>query len=94
MNGDETFISQQPPHRTGVGSVPHALSISGSSPVLKPKPLLKQHTTLGFSNLPFNESFDLSRRFECSVCLIAYRESGDGVPRSLMCGHTFCTGRL
>ena len=30
---------------------------------------------------------------ECSVCMEEFSDSGLSVPRSLACGHSFCTGR-
>ncbi len=55
------------------------------------KSLIKQHTILTETTDELNTG---DMRFECSVCLEEYNETGDGVPRSLLCGHTFCTGIL
>lgn len=29
---------------------------------------------------------------ECGLCLDEFQDSGEKVPRNLLCGHTFCTG--
>ena len=29
---------------------------------------------------------------ECGLCLCEFQDSGEKVPRNLVCGHTFCTG--
>lgn len=31
---------------------------------------------------------------ECGLCLDEFLDSGNKVPRNLLCGHTFCTGSL
>lgn len=68
----------------------------------KPYPLLKQHTAIGLTTVP-ETTFpkeqsvslnSLQMKFECGVCLEGYSESGSHAPRSLSCGHTFCTGCL
>lgn len=68
----------------------------------KPYPLLKQHTAIGLTTVP-ETTFpkeqsvslnSLQMKFECGVCLEGYSESGSHAPRSLSCGHTFCTGRF
>ena len=73
------------------GSVPGGLFREGSNGATAGhRGLTKQHTVTDFSEQADRESGDA--RFECCVCLGEYQESGRGVPRSLMCGHTFCTG--
>lgn len=57
----------------------------------KSKCIVKQHTMITLNETV--EEDDSDRRFECSVCLGEYEDSGNGVPRSLLCGHTFCTGK-
>ena len=93
--------------RSGAGSVPHvppSLSFSETeegaiNPVKssKPYPLLKQHTAIGLTTPEEQPELSLSltslqMKFECAVCLEGYSESGSHAPRSLSCGHTFCTG--
>lgn len=67
-------------------SVPDALFKAKQST----KCFVKQHTMMALTETAEEDEGD--RRFECSVCLGEYQDSGDGVPRSLLCGHTFCTG--
>lgn len=76
-------------------------SVHGSLPQVEPRPsslLLKQNTILGLStpgeNDPENSESNIKMKFECAVCFETYSESGSHVPRSLSCGHTFCTGKL
>lgn len=75
-------------------------SVRSSLPQVQPRPssiLLKQNTILGLATPVENDPKDpesRKMRFECAVCLEAYSESGSHVPRSLSCGHTFCTGKL
>ena len=74
------------------GSVPTDLNVyQADDSTRKSKPFVKQHTILTETPELMEDPGDM--RFECSVCLGEYNESGDGVPRSLVCGHTFCTGK-
>lgn len=74
--------------------------IPGSLPQVQPRPssvLLKQNTILGLATPVENDPEDqesMKIRFECAVCFETYSESGSHVPRSLLCGHTFCTGKF
>ena len=74
--------------RSTQGSVPNVTS--SQSPVRQP--LIKQHTTIGLEPAGVEGNESLQMRCECSVCLGVYEETGKNAPRSLTCGHTFCTG--
>ena len=47
----------------------------------------KQHTIAAPST-----GLTVKRTIECSVCYEPFGDLGDSVPRSLDCGHSFCTG--
>lgn len=91
----DAFTTNPPWNNVG-GSVPYALYNENSS-TRPSKHMVKQHTMMACvedvqTDPDDNASGDM--RFECSVCLGEYHESGNGVPRSLLCGHTFCTGKF
>ena len=90
---DEVFHhNNQKQLRSTQGSVPNVMPTS-QSPVRQVKPFLKQHTTIGIEPAGVEgDDESLQMRFECSVCLGVYGETGESAPRSLTCGHTFCTG--
>ncbi len=84
--------SDVPWNSVPVGSVPDGLFTEGSNAATgHTRGLTKQHTVTDFSE-PAGDRESGDARFECCVCFGEYQESGRGVPRSLMCGHTFCTG--
>ena len=72
----------------------HVQSVYGSAPsvvfpvanITRP-PMVKQHTTGGFTG----QEEEVGVKLECSVCYNFYSDKGSEVPRSLLCGHTFCT---
>ena len=83
-----------------VPNVPGRLAAEGApaNPKKKGNPLLKQSTIIGLSS-PSEEEEErslssLQMRFECTVCLEDFSESGSHAPRNLSCGHTFCTGKI
>ena len=69
-----------------------------SLPGRQTKPELDRRRKLGMSSRTqstderLNCMSQSSRRIECSVCFRSYKDTGDQVPRNLVCGHTFCTG--
>lgn len=87
------------PYNQPPGSAPNEMpeAFKTGSVATKPRPLLKQNTALGLTSPETEEDkslADLRMRFECAVCFEMYSESGPHAPRSLLCGHTFCTGQL
>lgn len=89
---DREPTNQREVWRSSPGSVPsidHTVSLR--------KPLLKQHTTIGITS-PVEDDNEtmatsLQLKLECAVCLEVYSESGSSAPRSLSCGHSFCTSK-
>ena len=69
------------------GSAPSV--VSPIADITRPR-LVKQHTAMGLTGQPLMEE-EIGVKLECSVCYNCYSDRGDEVPRSLSCGHTFCT---